>query len=134
MKSNLIRTAAVVLALGALTACSSTPAPKGEMAVAQSTLQRISTSPQVLAHAPVELERARTMWNRAEKAMDDKKYDEARRYAETAEAEARVAETKAQAAENAARLTQMQQDLQRAQPTTVITPVVPVPVPVAPAR
>lgn len=132
MKTNLIRTAAVVLALGALTACSSTPAPKGELAVAQSTLQRISTSPQVLAHAPVELERARALQSKAEKAMDDKQYTEARRYAELAEAEARVAETKAQAAENAARLSQMQNDLQRAQPTTVVP--VAVPVPVAPAR
>lgn len=105
MKNNqLIRTAAVVLALGALTACSSIPAPQGEMAVAQSAIQRVSTAPQVTAHAPVELQRARDAWSKAERAMESKDYNDARRYAETAETEARLAETKAQAAENASRL------------------------------
>ena len=36
--------------------------------------------------------------------MESKDYNDARRYAETAETEARLAETKAQAAENASRL------------------------------
>ncbi|QNP47555.1 DUF4398 domain-containing protein [Diaphorobacter aerolatus] len=104
MQSKYLRSTIAVLAIGALAACSSIPAPTGEMAVAQSAVERASNSPQVTTHAPVEIQNARDLWSKAQRAMDDKKYADARRYAEAAEAEARVAESKAQVGENKARL------------------------------
>ncbi|QIL83092.1 DUF4398 domain-containing protein [Diaphorobacter sp. HDW4A] len=112
MQSKLIGTALATVALAALTACSSIPAPQGEMAVAQSTVERVSTAPQVTAYAPVELQNARDLWSKAQRAMESKDYTEARRYAEAAEAQARLAETKAQVAENQARLQAVQRGYQ----------------------
>lgn len=132
MQTKVVRAAVAALALGALAACSSTPPPKGEMAVAQSTVQRVSSAPQVTAHAPVELQRARDLWSKAERAMENKEYDDARRYAESAEAEARLAESKAQAAENQARLQAVQQGYQRPPAAAVPVPA-PMPAP-APVR
>lgn len=108
----LLRGAAAALMLGALSACSSVPAPTGEMAVAQSAIARVSAAPQVTAHAPLELQRARDLWARAQSAMDKKDYTDARRYAESAEAEARLAESKAQAAENRSRLQEVERGYQ----------------------
>ena len=116
MSITLIRGAALALTVATLAACSSIPAPTAEMAVAQSTIQRVSTAPQVTAYAPVELQKARDLWSKAERAMEKKDYTEARRYAESAEAEARLAESKAQAAENDARLKTVQRGIQQAQP------------------
>lgn len=110
---HLIRMAAAAMAVSALAACSSTPPPKGEMAVAQSTIDRVSAAPQVTAHAPVELQRARDLWAKAQRAMQDEEYTDARRYAEAAEAEARLAESKAQVAENQGRLQAVQQGYQQ---------------------
>ena len=112
MQNNLIRGAVAALALGALAVCSFTPPPKGEMAVADSAIQRVSAAPQVTAHAPVELQQARDLWAKAQRAMEQKEYTEARRYAELAEAEARVAESKAQMAENQSRLQAVQRGYQ----------------------
>ncbi|WP_198969269.1 DUF4398 domain-containing protein [Xylophilus sp. ASV27] len=106
--ATFIRTASAALALGALAACSSTPPPTDQMAVSRTTLNRVMAEPNVAANAPVELQRARDKWVMAEKAMTDKDYDMARRYAAEAEADARVAETKSQAADSAATLQQVQ--------------------------
>ena len=64
---------------------------------------------------PVELQNARDLWSKAQRAMENKDYTDARRYAEAAEAQARLAETKAQVAENQARLQAVQRGYQ-AQP------------------
>ena len=85
---------AAALALGA---CSGTPAPREEMAVAKTTVDRVTTAPDTAAAAPVELQAARDKLSRAERAMADKDYDQARRLAEQAQADARLAEAKAQA-------------------------------------
>ncbi len=116
MSKTIIRSAFLALTVAALAACSSIPAPTAEMAVAQSTVQRVSTVPQVTAYAPVELQHARDLWSKAERAMEKKDYVEARRYAELAEGEARLAESKAEAAENDARLKAVQRGIQQAQP------------------
>ena len=112
MKSPMIRAAVAALALGALTACSSTPQPTAQMAVAKSTVQRVSAAAPVTAHAPVELQQARDLLAKAERAMADKDYVAARRYAEDAEASAQVAESKAQAAENQSRRQAVKRGLQ----------------------
>lgn len=105
---SLIRHGAGVVALVALTACSSTPPPVEQMAVGRATLQRVQAAPNVAADAPVELQRARDKWVQAEKAMTDKDYEQARRLATEAAADARLAEAKAEAATSAASLQQVQ--------------------------
>ncbi|AVS86388.1 hypothetical protein C8239_17870 [Paracidovorax avenae] len=113
--ATFFRTATAVVALGALAACSSTPPPTDQMAVTRTTVNRVAGEPQVAANAPVELQRARDKLVAAEKAMTDKQYDMARRYAAEAEADARVAETKAEAANNAATLQQVRTSIQSLQ-------------------
>ncbi|MDD2711429.1 MAG: DUF4398 domain-containing protein [Simplicispira sp.] len=105
---SLIRYGTGVMALAALAACSSTPPPVEEMAVGRTTLQRVQAMPNVAADAPVELQRARDKWVQAEKAMTDKDYDQARRLATEAAADARLAQAKADAASSAASLQQVQ--------------------------
>ncbi|RYF24824.1 MAG: DUF4398 domain-containing protein [Comamonadaceae bacterium] len=113
--ATLFRTSAAVLSLAALAACSSTPPPVDQLAVSRSTVNRVGAEAQVVANAPVELQRARDKIAMAEKAMNDKDYDIARRYAAEAEADARVAETKADAANNANTLQQVQGNIRTLQ-------------------
>lgn len=87
----------LLAATAALAACSSVPVPTAEMALARSALDRAGASPAVVATAPVELQQARAKLTRAEAALADKRYTEARRLAEEAEADARLAESKASA-------------------------------------
>ena len=100
--SALIRTATAALALGALAACSSTPAPTEQMAVTRTTVNRVAAAPAVATSAPVQLQQAREKLIQAEKAMAEKDYVAARRLAAAAQVAARVAETRAAAAGNAA--------------------------------
>ena len=86
-----IRTAAAVLALGALTACSSTPAPTEQMAVSRTTVNRVASAPAVATTAPVEMSQAREKLMQAEKAMVAEDYVTARRLAAEAEVDARIA-------------------------------------------
>lgn len=139
--ATLFKTSAAVLALVALTACSSTPPPTDQMAVSRSTVNRVGNEAKVVANAPVELQRARDKVTMAEKAMNDKNYDMARRYAAEAEADARVAETKAEAADNANTLAQVQAsirglntEIERRAPAVRPVPPVPgaAPMPMAP--
>ncbi|MFN3438311.1 MAG: DUF4398 domain-containing protein [Acidovorax sp.] len=113
--SALIRTAAAVLALGALAACSSTPAPTEQMAVTRTTVNRVAAAPAVATSAPVEMQRAREKLVLAEKAMTAEDYVSARRLAAEAEVDARVAETRADAASNAANLAQVQDGIRALQ-------------------
>ena len=103
-----IRTTAVVIALGALAACSSTPKPTEQMAVSRTTVNRVAAQPEVTSNAPVDIQKARDKLTRADKAMADKDYKMARRLSEEAEVDARVAETRADAAQNAGNLKQVQ--------------------------
>lgn len=85
---------ATTLALGA---CSSAPPPREEMAVARTTVNRVTAAPNTAAAAPVELQSARDKLASAERAMANKDYTQARRLAEQAQADARLAEAKTQA-------------------------------------
>mgnify|MGYP003603120325 FL=1 len=111
----LIRTTAVVLALGALAACSSTPKPTEQMAVSRTTVNRVAAEPEVASNAPVDIQKARDKLMRADKAMADKDYKMARRLSEEAEVDARVAETRADAAQNANNLKQVQDSIRALQ-------------------
>ena len=111
----LIRTTAVVLALGALAACSSTPKPTEQMAVSRTTVNRVAAEPEVASNAPVDIQKARDKLMRADKAMSDKYYKMARRLSEEAEVDARVAETRADAAQNANNLKQVQDSIRALQ-------------------
>ncbi len=111
----LIRTTAVVLTLGALAACSSTPKPTEQMAVSRTTVNRVAAEPEVSANAPVDIQKARDKLMQAEKAMADKDYKIARRLSEEAEVDARVAETRADAAQNANNLKQVQDSIRTLQ-------------------
>ena len=111
----LIRTTAVVLALGALAPCSSTPKPTEQMAVSRTTVNRVAAEPEVASNAPVDIQKARDKLMRADKAMADKDYKMARRLSEEAEVDARVAETRADAAQNANNLKQVQDSIRALQ-------------------
>jgi len=113
--STLIRTTAAALALGALAACSSTPAPTEQMAVTRTTVNRVAATPAVATNAPVDLQRAQEKLIQAEKAMSQEDYRSARRLAAEAEVDARVAETRADAARNASNLAQVQDSIRALQ-------------------
>ena len=112
---TLIRTTAAVLALGALAACSSTPAPTEQMAVTRTTVNRVAATPAVATNSPVDLQRAQEKLIQAEKAMSQEDYRNARRLAAEAEVDARVAETRADAARNASNLAQVQDSIRALQ-------------------
>lgn len=87
------------LALGTslvLAGCAGNP-PSEQYAVTQSAVNA-AVSAGGTEYAAVEMKSAQDKFKKAELAMQDKKYDEARMYAEQAEWDARVAERKAQAA------------------------------------
>lgn len=108
-------TVGAFIALGMLTACSSTPKPSEEMAVARTTVTRVSAAPEVTTNAPVDLQKARDKLVMAEKAMSEEKYVVARRLADEAQVDARVAETRADAAKNANNLKQVQDGIRALQ-------------------
>ncbi|RZJ13430.1 MAG: DUF4398 domain-containing protein [Acidovorax sp.] len=111
----LFRISAAALALGALAACSSTPAPTEQMAVTRTTVSRVAATPTVAANAPVDLQRAQEKLIQAERAMAQGDYKTARRLAAEAEVDARVAETRADAARNASNLAQVQDSIRALQ-------------------
>ena len=80
-----------------LAACSNLPPPVEQMAVTRTTVERVSSAPNAVDAAPVELSQAREKLARAERAMNDKDYVAARRLGAEAEADARVAESRASA-------------------------------------
>ena len=101
---------AAVLA-AALAGCASAPEPKEQMAVGRKAVERASGTPEVVAMAPVEIDRARTKVAAAERAMARHEYVEARRLADEAEADARAAEARAAAVKNERALAQVTQAL-----------------------
>ena len=87
------------LAIGStfvLAGCAGNP-PTEQYAVTQSAVNS-AVSAGGTEFAAVEMKSAQDKFKQAELAMQEKKYDEARKYAEQAEWDARVAERKAQAA------------------------------------
>jgi hypothetical protein len=113
--STFFRIAPAALALSALAACSSTPPPTDEMAVARTTVNRVAAAPATATTAPTDLQRAQEKLILAEKAMAEKNYDHARRLAAEAEVDARVAETRADATRNATNLAQVQDSIRALQ-------------------
>ncbi|MDH0749671.1 DUF4398 domain-containing protein [Pseudomonas sp. GD03842] len=92
-----LKLAALVLGTTALLAgCAGKP-PSEQYAVTQSAVNAAVTAG-ATEFAPVEMKAAQDKFKQSELAMQEKKYDEARKYAEQAEWDARVAERKAQAA------------------------------------
>lgn len=89
--------APVLTVTAMLAACSSVPPPVEQMAVTRTTVERVSSAPNAVDAAPVELSQAREKLARAERAMNDKDYVTARRLGSEAEADARVAESRASA-------------------------------------
>jgi hypothetical protein len=81
------------LAVLTLPGCASTgDMPREQMAVARAAVERASGP--AAAEAPVEVSQAREKLERANAAMARKDYDDARRLAEKAEADANLAEAK----------------------------------------
>lgn len=113
--SAIFRSATAALALGTLAACSSTPAPTEEMALARATVTRVAAAPATATTAPADLQRAQEKLILAEKAMAQQDYRNARRLATEAEVDARVAETRADAARNATNLAQVQDSIRALQ-------------------
>lgn len=92
-----LKLAALALGTGVLLAgCAGNP-PSEQYAVTQSAVNA-AVSAGGTEYAPVEMKSAQDKFKQAELAMQEKKYDEARKYSEQAEWDARVAERKAQAA------------------------------------
>jgi Domain of unknown function (DUF4398) len=115
-RNDSVKFGLVVLAsCAALAACSTIPAPVEQMAVSRSTVERVSSQPNAVDAAPVELQQAREKLTRAERAMTEKDYVNARRFAAEAEADARVAESKASAVRGERALGEVQQSIRTLQ-------------------
>lgn len=87
------------LAIGSaflIAGCAGNP-PTEQFALTESAVNR-AVSADATQYAAVEMKSAQDKWKQAEMAMNDKKYDEARKLAEQAEWDARLAERKAMAA------------------------------------
>ncbi|HEY3785155.1 MAG TPA: DUF4398 domain-containing protein [Steroidobacteraceae bacterium] len=85
--------------LGALAAaCATQPQPTEELTRARAVIQQADKT-NAQRYAAADLQRAHDELNNAEKSSAEKKYDEARRYAESAEADADVATARASAGE-----------------------------------
>ena len=110
-----LRAGTAVLALAGLAACSSTPPPNEQMAVARTTVARVAAAPVVASTAPVDLRRAQEKLIQAERAMAQEDYTTARRLAAEAEVDARVAETRADAARNTTHYGQVQDSIRALQ-------------------
>jgi hypothetical protein len=110
--SRSARLGAIVVAAVTMTACAtSRNAPKAELATAESAVERATAAPAVATTAAVEMQSARDKLARAQRAMDNKDYDEARRYAEQAEVDARLAESKAAATQSQQALRELQESI-----------------------
>lgn len=87
--------------------CASVPPPTEQMAVSKSAIAN-AVSAGGSEHAPTEMRAAQDKMDRANRAMGKEDYEDARRLAEAAQADARLAEKKAESAkaQKAARVTQ----------------------------
>lgn len=92
------RAAAALIPLALVAACATTPPPTDLMSRANSALSEAEQSG-ARQHAPLEMRFAREKYAAAQSAMGREDYQEARRLAEQAIANARLAEAKADAAD-----------------------------------
>ena len=93
-RSRLFRIGMAVLPGGLLilaSGCSSTPVPEAEIAGARAALMSAENQG-ATPHAPVEMDRARNKLQRAEQALKQKDYNEAKRLAEESQADAELAQ------------------------------------------
>ncbi len=104
----------LALALFALTACSSGEPPQAQLGA---TSQAIGTAEQqgALQYAPAELQTAREKLNAALAASRDEDYEEARRLAEQAQADAELATARSRTASAQQAASQVQKDIQALQ-------------------
>ncbi|MCP5189068.1 MAG: DUF4398 domain-containing protein [Pseudomonadales bacterium] len=87
-----LRMAAVLGALATLLpGCSSTPVPEAEIAGARAALMSAENQGST-PYAPVEMDRARDKLRRAEQAMRQEDYNDAKRLADEAQADAELAQ------------------------------------------
>ena len=98
-------------ASAAIAGCASVPPPSEQMAVGRKAVERASGTPEVIATAPVEIDRARGKIAAAERAMERHEYVEARRLADEAEADARAAEARTAAIRNERALAEVNEAL-----------------------
>lgn len=76
--------------------CATIPPPTEQIAVSKSAIAN-AVSAGGSEYAPIEMKTAQEKMDRANRAMDKKDYEDARRLAEEAQADARLAEKKAEA-------------------------------------
>lgn len=102
----------IAAALTVLVGCASTPPPSEQMAVAEASVRRASTT-NTSESAGVELQIATGKLASARQSMISKDYDRARQLAEQADVDAQVAELRAQSARSR-KAAQESQDAARA--------------------
>jgi hypothetical protein len=94
-----------------LAGCASVPPPTNQIAVAREAVARAEGTPEVVALAPVEVERARTKVAAAVSAMSARDHENARRLADEAEADARAAEARSLSVKNERALAEVRRAL-----------------------
>jgi len=82
--------------LGSLSACSSVPMPEEQVQLSKNAVNR-AVSADATQYAPMEMKNAQDKLFEMERALGEKKYQQARLIAQQAEADAILAERKAQA-------------------------------------
>ena len=95
MKHQILTAALLAAFAAAMAGCSSTPAPRTDVALSDSALQSAELAG-ARELAPIELRKARETRRKANKAMKDEEYVLAKRLAEQAKAEADLAQATAE--------------------------------------
>lgn len=90
--------------------CASSPPPNEQIAVSKSAINN-AVSAGGAEYAPAEIRSAQDKLDRANRAMQKNDYDEARQYAEQAQADARLAEQMANSAKARKSAAVMQDDI-----------------------
>ncbi len=103
MKHSVLSTTVLAGVLAIATGCSSTPAPRAEIALSESALKG-AESAGAREHAPIELRKARQKRDAADDAMKEEEFERAGRFSREAEVYAELAKAKAEAARSEAAL------------------------------
>ena len=111
MYKSMLNGCLLAVALGTLTACSSTPKPKTEMALSESALQNaeVAGAEQL---APLELRTAREKHAAASSAMSREKFNTAKQLSEQAEVDAELAKAKSEAEKSRLAVQEAEQSIQ----------------------
>lgn len=107
---SLHRLVAIAMPLVFVVGCSSVPPPTEAMALARAAVDQAQASdaPEL---APVELNEARAKLTRATQALDAKEYEQARRLAQGAEADAQLAQARARSAKSGKAVAELQESI-----------------------